>query len=181
MTRPWLVGIDLQVIFADPGSAWRTPEFPRAAEATASLLPAFGDRAVFTRFVAPEHPAGAWVDYYAEWPFALVPPTDPLYDLVPPFAGLDGPVVSATTFGKWGSDLAAVVNPDAPLVLTCVSTDCCVLSTALAAADAGVLVRVVSDACAGADDEAHDDTMRILGCYAPLVEVTTTAEVLAQG
>jgi nicotinamidase-related amidase len=42
-----------------------------------------------------------------------------------------------------------------------------------------VLVRVVSDACAGADDEAHDDTMRILGCYAPLVEVTTTAEVLA--
>jgi nicotinamidase-related amidase len=61
-----------------------------------------------------------------------------------------------------------------------VATDCCVLSTVLPAADAGVLVRVVSDACAGADDEAHDDTMRILGCYAPLVEVTTTAEVLAE-
>jgi nicotinamidase-related amidase len=60
-----------------------------------------------------------------------------------------------------------------------VATDCCVLSTVLPAADAGVLVRVVSDACAGADDGAHDDAMRILGCYAPLVEVTTTAEVLA--
>ena len=65
-----------------------------------------------------------------------------------------------------------------PVTVAGVATDCCVLSTVLPAADAGVLVRVVSDACAGADDEAHDDNMRLLGCYAPLVEVTTTAEVL---
>ncbi len=42
-----------------------------------------------------------------------------------------------------------------PLLLAGVSTDCCVLSTALAAADAGVTVRVVADACAGIDDESH--------------------------
>jgi nicotinamidase-related amidase len=176
---PWLVAIDLQVVFADPASAWRTPDFARAAEATASLLPTFGDRVVCTRFVAPERPTGAWVDYYADWPFALVPATDRLYDLVPPFAERDGPVVSATTFGKWGADLAAVVGPDAPLVLTGVSTDCCVLSTALAAADAGREVVVAADACAGLSEADHQRALDAMALYAPLIRISDVAGVLA--
>jgi nicotinamidase-related amidase len=178
VTRPWLVAIDLQVIFADPSSAWRTPDFGRAAAATETLLRAFDERVVCTRFVAPEHPTGAWVDYYADWPFALVPATDPLYDLVSPFAGRDGPVVSATTFGKWGADLAAVVGPDAPLVLTGVSTDCCVLSTALAAADAGRQVRVAADACAGLTEADHQRALDAMALYAPLIRITDVATVL---
>ena len=178
-TQPWLVAIDLQAIFADPGSAWRTPEFDRAATATQALLPAFAGRVVCTRFVAPERPTGAWVDYYADWPFALVPPTDPLYDLVPPFAGLEGPVVSATAFGKWGPDLAAVVGPEAPLVLTGVSTDCCVLSTALAAADAGREVVVVADACAGLSEADHQRALDAMALYAPLIRISDVATVLA--
>ena len=178
MSRPWLVAIDLQVIFADPASAWRTAEFERAAAATETLLPTFGDRVVRTRFVAPEHPTGAWVDYYADWPFALVPATDPLYDLVPPFADLDGPVVSATTFGKWGADLAAVVGPDAPLVLTGVSTDCCVLSTALAAADAGRQIIVAADACAGLSPADHQRALDAMALYAPLIRIADVAAVL---
>ncbi|HEY2507218.1 MAG TPA: isochorismatase family protein [Streptosporangiaceae bacterium] len=58
------------------------------------------------------------------------------------------------------------------------STDCCVLSTALAAADAGVRVQVVADACAGASDESHEITLQILRLYAPLVEVVMTADLL---
>ncbi len=177
-TKPWLVAIDLQVVFADPASAWRTPEFDRAAAAIEAMLPAFADCVVCTRFVAPEHPAGAWVDYYADWPFALVPETDPLYDLVPRFAGLGGPVVSATTFGKWGPDLAAVVDADAPLVLAGVSTDCCVLSTALAAADAGRHVFVVSDGCAGLSETDHDRALAAMALYAPLITLTTVSAVL---
>jgi len=179
-TQSWLVVIDLQVVFADPASAWRTPDFGRAATATEALLPAFAGRVVCTRFVAPERPAGAWRDYYAEWPFALVPPSDPLYDLVPPFARLDGPVVSATTFAKWGPDLAAVVGPEAPLVLTGVSTDCCVLSTALAAADAGREVLVVADACAGLSEADHQRALDAMALYAPLITITDAAAVLAQ-
>jgi nicotinamidase-related amidase len=177
--RPWLVAIDLQVVFADPASAWCTPEFGRAAAATEALLPAFADRTVCTRFVAPEQPSGAWVDYYADWPFALVPETDPLYDLVPPFAERGGPVVSAPTFGKWGPELAAIVGPDAPLVLTGVSTDCCVLSTALAAADAGRSVMVVADACAGLSDADHQRALDAMALYAPLITITDVATVLA--
>ena len=179
MNRPWLICIDLQAVFADPASAWRTPEFGRAAAATEALLPAFAGRVVRTRFVAPAQPTGAWVDYYADWPFALVPDTDPLYDLVPPFAALDGPVVSAPTFGKWGPELAAVVGPDAPLVLTGVSTDCCVLSTALAAADAGRAVSVVADACAGLSESDHQRALDAMALYAPLITITDVATVLA--
>jgi nicotinamidase-related amidase len=59
-----------------------------------------------------------------------------------------------------------------------VSTDCCVLSTALAAADAGVFVQIGAAACAGvsrADHERALDTMRL---YAPLITVTSTEDVL---
>ena len=64
------------------------------------------------------------------------------------------------------------------LVLAGVSTDCCVLSTAVAAADAGVEVRVVADACAGLDDDSHAKALDILRLYAPLVEVTSLDGVL---
>ena len=59
-----------------------------------------------------------------------------------------------------------------------VATDCCVVSTVLPAADAGVPVRVVTDACAGSDDEEHDRAVHLMGLHAPLVELTTTAALL---
>ena len=50
-----------------------------------------------------------------------------------------------------------------------VATDCCVISTVLAAADAGVPVRVVTDACAGSGDDDHERALRVMSLYAPLV------------
>ena len=57
------------------------------------------------------------------------------------------------------------------------TTDCCVLCTVLAAADAGRKVRVVTDACAGSTDDDHRRALAILALYAPLVELTTVAEL----
>jgi nicotinamidase-related amidase len=54
-----------------------------------------------------------------------------------------------------------------------VATDCCVISTVLPAADAGVPVRVVADACAGVDDAAHGKALDVLALYAPLIDVTS--------
>ena len=65
------------------------------------------------------------------------------------------------------------------MVLTGVSTDCCVISTALAAADAGVHVRVVADACAGLSADDHRRALEAMALYAPLIEITTVDEVLA--
>jgi nicotinamidase-related amidase len=171
----WLVVVDLQRVFGDTDSPWTAPRFEEARVKVRRLVDAFGDRVVWTRFVAPAQPVGAWKEYYAQYDFALQPPDHPLYRLVEDPGG--HPVVDATTFGKWGPELERIVG-QGPLTVVGVATDCCVLSTVLPAADAGVAVRVVGDACAGSCDEDHERALRIMGLYAPLVEITTTDEVL---
>jgi nicotinamidase-related amidase len=174
----WLVVIDLQHVFGDEDSPWTVPRFAEVRPRIRQLADAFGDRVVWTRFVAPAEPVGAWKDYYAEFPFALQPPDARLYRLVEDPGSR--PFVDATTFGKWGPELAGIVG-EGPLTVTGVATDCCVISTVLPAADAGVAVRVVTDACAGSSDEDHERALRVMSLYAPLVRLATTAEVLAGG
>ena len=176
MTAGVLAVIDVQHVFADAASPWGVPRFAEVHPAIRRLTAAFAGRVVHTRFVAPAEPTGAWVPYYAEFPFARQPPDAPLYALVDDPG--DAPVVVATTFGKWGPELAARVG-EGPLVLAGVSTDCCVLSTALPAADAGVPVHVVTDACAGATDADHERALAAMGLYAPLITLTTVDAVLA--
>lgn len=176
-----LTVIDMQRVFAEPDSPWATPRFDEAAEGVRRLLPAFGDRVAFTRFLAPEEPVGAWRAYYDQWPFALQPPDAPLWELTDEFAGQARHLVDATTFGKWTPALAAHVGTEGLMVLAGVSTDCCVLSTALAAADAGVEVLVVADACAGVDDDSHTKALHVMDLYGPLIRVVTVDEVLAGG
>jgi nicotinamidase-related amidase len=175
---PWLAVIDMQRVFGDPGSAWLAPRFGEIVGPARQLATAFRPRVVFTRFVAPAEPAGAWRRYYQRWPFALQPPEAGIYQLVDELRPLAGTTLDAATFSKWGPELAARIG-GGRLVLAGVSTDCCVLSTALAAADAGAGVQVVADACAGVDDASHARALDIMRLYSPLVEVTSLAEVLA--
>ncbi|MBT2503299.1 cysteine hydrolase family protein [Curtobacterium sp. ISL-83] len=173
----WLVVIDMQQVFTGE-SPWATPRYDHASVGIEHLLPRFTGRTVFTRFTAPARPEGAWVPYYREWPFALAPAADPMWRLTEPFASAASdrgdPVVTVPTFGKWGTSLQAVVGDHPHLVLVGVSTDCCVLSTALAAADAGATVTVVADACAGASDEDHERALAAMRLYAPLITVVDT-------
>jgi nicotinamidase-related amidase len=170
-----LVVIDMQRVFADADSPWATPGFAQILPTVGKLVKAFGEDVTFTRFVAPSTPGGAWRAYYEQWPFALQPVDAPLWNVVPELAPA-GRTVDATTFSKWGHALAARVG-GSTMVLCGVSTDCCVLSTAVAAADAGVAVRVVGDACAGVTVASHQATLDVLALYAPLVEVVTSADL----
>ncbi|MFL6096496.1 MAG: cysteine hydrolase family protein [Blastococcus sp.] len=172
----WLVVVDLQHVFGDEDSPWGAPRFADIRPRIRELVRAFGERVVWTRFVAPARPTGAWREYYEQFPFALQPPDARLYALVEEPGS--APVLDATTFGKWGPELAAVVG-EGPITVVGVATDCCVISTVLPAADAGIPVRVVSDACAGSGDEDHERALRVMSLYAPLVQVVPTAEVLA--
>ena len=65
------------------------------------------------------------------------------------------------------------------LVLAGVATDCCVISTALAAADAGAWVEVASDACAGSTPGHHQAAMTVMGLYAPQIRLRSVDEILA--
>lgn len=175
----WLVVIDMQVVFADPVSPWATPGFAGILPTVQRLVERFQTQVAYTRFVAPETPTGAWVPYYADWPFALVGADDRLYDVVDELEVGDHPVVTRTTFGKWDAELAALVGQDGRLVLVGVSTDCCVLSTALAAADAGVAVTVVSDACAGVSETDHQRALDAMAMYGPLIEIVPASSLLS--
>ena len=104
--RACLAVIDMQRVFAEPGSPWLAPRFGEIVEPVRELVAAFRPDVVFTRFIAPAAPAGAWRRYYEAWPFALQPPDAPIYELVDEFAAGAGPTLDATTFSKWGPELA---------------------------------------------------------------------------
>jgi nicotinamidase-related amidase len=178
MSAATLVVIDMQKIFGDPDSQWCAPRFSEVLDPIDTLVKAFGSRVVFTRFIAPASPVGEWQAYYRCWPFALQPPDAATYQLVDRYAPFSGDTVDATTFSKWGPQLAGRLGSDPAMVLVGVSTDCCVLSTALAAADAGVAVRVVAEGCTGVDDASHERALDAMRLYAPLVDVIGMSEAI---
>lgn len=171
-SAPWLVVIDAQRIFADPASEWAAPRFAETVAPVRRLVEEHGSRVVQTRWVPPHVKHGSWVPYFETYPFADRSQHDAMFDVVDEVAELRLPyTVSEPTFGKWGEQLRSITGPDAHLVLAGVATDCCVLSTALAAADAGCFVEVVAEACAGSSDEAHERALAAMELYAPQIEI----------
>lgn len=181
---PWLVIIDMQTIFSQYPKWWGCPKFNEIIQPILSLAANYGDRVLITRFVRGPQPQGSWVPYYQEFEFSNVPGSDPIYDLVPEIANLvrDDNVITMTTFSKWGNELHGVrakTGENPHLVLAGVATDCCVLSTAMSAAEAGAFVTVALDACAGSSDENQLAAKNILIGYAPLISITTTDQLLS--
>ncbi|HHW83479.1 MAG TPA: cysteine hydrolase [Actinomycetales bacterium] len=178
---PWLVVVDPQRIFADPASEWGSPMWADALANIRRLLERFEGRTILTRWVPPvgAERTGSWVEYMRSWPFADRDPEDPYLEVVDELAGLPVLEVSAPTFGKW-EVLEPITGPTPSLVLTGVSTDCCVVSTALPAADAGATIRLVTDACAGSTPENHAAAVQVMGLYPPQIALVTTDEVLGE-
>ncbi|MBS1673859.1 MAG: isochorismatase family protein [Actinobacteria bacterium] len=174
----WLVVIDPQNIFAAPDSPWGSPMFPAAIANIRRLADAADGHVLVTRWLPTADRDTAWGDYFAAWPFADKPADDALYDLVPAARELSPhPTLDLPTFGKWGAPLEGIVG-SAPVVLAGVSTDCCVISTALAAADAGARVTIAADACAGSDPANHAAALQVMGLYPPQLTVADTATAL---
>lgn len=177
---PWLIIIDPQRIFADPSSDWAAPTFPDAMENIGRLADAAGPaRTLVTRWLPTADRSTAWGEYFAAWPFADVPADDPLYELIDAARGLSThPSIDEPTFGKWGPQLADAVGADPHLLVTGVSTDCCVLTTVLAAADAGIRVSVVRDGCAASTPENGMASLQVMELFPPQVDVIDIAKAL---
>jgi len=177
LTTPWLVVIDPQVVFADPESQWFVPGFDDAMEVIRAVAPRFRDRVIVTRWL-PGKKTGSWKAYFKRWEFADRPPTDPMFDLVPEAEDLSNLAsIDVPTFSKWGPTMRSLIGPTPHLVLTGYSTDCCVLSTALAAADAGAAVKVVSDACIASTTEGHEAALRLMDQFTPQIKVITADQL----
>ena len=178
MPGDWLMVIDLQPAFTHPDSPWFTPGGAAVAEQVATLVPLFGGRVVFTRFVPLDRPWGSWAAYYAKWPFALDQGSDWLWPLQAPWQ--DRGSVASHCFGKWLPAAFGPMGADPTVVLCGLSTDCCVLMTALAAVDGGAQLRVVTDACAAKTPADHGRALGILAGRAPQLTLVTAAEERAR-
>ncbi|MDQ3283877.1 MAG: cysteine hydrolase [Acidobacteriota bacterium] len=171
----WLVIIDMQTIFREAGK-WPCPRFDEILSPIRQLAAQYRGRTLLTRFVDPPQKNGSWVPYYETFPFANVPDTDALYDIVEELADLvtPGNVVTMTTFSKWGDEQNGIRSKTGAyphLLLTGVATDCCVLSTAMSAAEAGAFVTVAMNACAASSDQNQIAAEQILNGYAPLISL----------
>lgn len=173
----WLMVIDMQRAFAEPGP-WQVPGFAAVAARIEHLIPAYGERLILTRYVPPERLHGAWRAYFDRFPTMLRPADDPAWDVIIA-APAGARQVTGTGFGKWDDDIAGVIGPNGTIALSGVTTDCCVLATALAAADAGRAVRVIADACAGATALLHEQAIAVMATFAPMVRIALAAEVMA--
>jgi nicotinamidase-related amidase len=80
-------------------------------------------------------------------------------------------VVTEPTFGKWGAALRAIVGAQPRIALAGVSTDCCVIATALPAADAGATVRVLAAACAGSSPDNHQRALDAMALFGPQITI----------
>jgi nicotinamidase-related amidase len=182
-----LVVVDMQEVFRDSDSAWWIPRFEEIVPTVTRLVEAHLPNVVMTRFVPSATPSGAWLRYYERWPFAAQNAAHEMWQIVQPLradasAGkggtFTGTVVDKSTFSKWGPELERLVGPLGQMILAGVSTDCCVISTALAAADAGVEVLIAAQACAGIDDSAHEQALQVMALYDPLIKIISLDEAL---
>jgi nicotinamidase-related amidase len=135
----WLAIIDMQNVFAS--GTWGCPKFETIIEPIRQLAADYPGRTLLTRFVDAPQKAGSWVPSYEEFAFANVPDSNPIYDIVTALQDLitADNVVTRTTFSKWDGILSKT-GPYPHVLLAGVATDCCVLSTAMQAAEAGAFV-----------------------------------------
>jgi nicotinamidase-related amidase len=170
-SAPWLMVIDLQPAFSHPDSPWFTPSLKEVGKRIETLVPLYRERVLFTRFAPPQALIGSWRNYYEKWEFAARKDADWLWELDHPWR--ERPSIASHTFSKWVPEAVVRFGPEPEVVLCGVSTDCCVLGTALAAVDHGAHVRVVADACAAKSPELHNRALDLLSLRAPQLAIVT--------
>ena len=172
-----LVIIDMQNIFVDGAGAWEVVGYKEAEGLIEKIRADFPGKTVVTKFVADPKELGIWSKYYDTYPSTRLPEDHQMWDLTIDL-GPGDTLISVPTFSKWGSELSEIVGQNNRIIMVGVATDCCVISTALGAIDAGREVIVIEDACAGTSRTNHSKTMEIMGLLGPMIRVISASEIL---
>lgn len=163
-TRPALLVIDVQRLFADPRSPAYLPALREALPAMLALIGLFRDLKaplLFSRHAhASDDPGGVLGHFFPR----LLRQKDPLSALLPEIAQL---ARRDEILLKARHDCFADGLPDAFREADCVflaglQTPLCVLASALGAARAGLVPVVVAEACAAREESAQAAALRTL-------------------
>jgi nicotinamidase-related amidase len=167
---------------------WHTPGVAVITSPIVRIARHAPDRAIYTRFRAPERieqAKGQWQAYYRRWQSVLADRNDQdLYDLVHPLRPFVPPglVVDKLGFSAFEAPELEPMLRDlgaSTLVLTGVETDVCVLATLFGAIDRGYRVVLVADAIASSDPTSHSATLsHVVPRFDRQVEVTDTDTLL---
>lgn len=174
--RNIVVLIDLQTIFGLKYSPWRVDYYEYVITGTCSFLNslALHDNSntldiIMTRYLPPPS-KHVWKEYLDMFPSIDRNPNSSDYELDSRLDGVaDFKVVAATTFGKWPVIEPIVGKEPCNIFIGGVSTECCVLSTALAAVDAGHKVFIMEDLCEGT--VLHNEALNIMKAFSPNITV----------
>lgn len=181
MKKDLLLIIDMQNVYG-PGGAWECPGSGEAAANIKKLISRCGEEldVIFTEFLPPEKPEGAWKEYnrvnseinedaYANAMMDVFSEELKRFPLYPKsvYSSLKVPEVRE-----------AVSRADRVL-LSGVVAECCVLFTAADLIDFGAKVILLTDAAAGIDENTEEAVKTVLSGLVPAqAELMTTEEYL---
>jgi nicotinamidase-related amidase len=175
-----LLFIDFQNVFSEErGGYWPIEDYQKTLDTALQVKNKLlsGDKnnvtIITTRFLPPDPIKGqGWIDYYKDIPKEMHNKEYPGYKLsngVPKDI-----IISASTFGKWNAiqnHFNNIIDEFDKVYITGVSTDCCVLTTALAAVDSGIKVFIVENACSAENKEDHNRAINVMKGYGPNLNV----------
>lgn len=169
VSKDLLLAIDFQNVYL-PGNDWACPGSVDAITNTLRILNAKNaPDALITKYLAPEHPVGRWINYNQEYKdindnafySELEARIGALADRIP--------VISKDTYSSLKNEqvLSALKDKEA-VVLTGVVAECCVLATMLDAIDLGYQVIYLYDCVAGQTPHKEACARQIAEDFAPV-------------
>lgn len=168
-SRPLVVAVDVQRLYRD-FAPWALPEVGAVGSTIARLVDAVGCPLVCTRSVMPSArgvSGGPWAAYERRWrDLARQQDAEPaLLDPLPELqerclAVFDKHSYSAFEAPDFARHIAR--SAPAPLLVTGIETDICVLATVFGAVDRNIPVWLVTDALAGPDPVAGRGVLAML-------------------
>ena len=175
-----LLVIDMQNVYTK-GQEWACKGIEHASASILRLLNSQKTKQViFTQYLATEHPDGVWKEYNK---VNAAVNSDPwLNEMMPEFLPWvkTYPVFTKSVYSSFAiPEVVKAAKKARHLVISGVVAECCVLSTALSAIDAGCIVIYLTDAVAGLNATSQKEAENILSYLSPLhTKLMTTQQYL---
>ena len=162
-----LLVIDMQNVYTK-GQEWACEEVEKASQV------------IFTQYLATKHPEGVWKEYNKV--NAAVNADPWLNEMMSEFLPYTKkyPVYTKSVYSSFViPQVRELAKHASRVVISGVVAECCVLSTALSAIDAGCKVIYLTDAVAGLNATSRKEAENILSYLSPLhTELMTTQQYL---